>query len=144
MTSGRHRLLGDAKSSAGQQGVSGSDLKDQPVPLPSVAEQREIVQRSRALLGLVGVVEERLGAASATAEKITQSVLAKAFRGELVPTEAELARAQGRDYEPASDLLKRIQGEREANGSSGNKRGRKPPTSKGRRRRSKDVDDHAG
>ena len=35
-------------------------------------------------------------------EKITQAILAKAFRGELVPTEAELARQEGRDYEPAS------------------------------------------
>lgn len=36
------------------------------------------------------------------------TILAKAFRGELVPTEAELARREGRDYEPASALLERI------------------------------------
>jgi len=41
-------------------------------------------------------------------KSITQAILAKAFRGELVPTEAELARQEGRDYEPASALLKRI------------------------------------
>jgi type I restriction enzyme S subunit len=34
--------------------------------------------------------------------------LAKAFRGELVPTEAELARQQGRPYESAKELLARI------------------------------------
>jgi type I restriction enzyme S subunit len=39
------------------------------------------------------------------ADKLTQAILAKAFRGELVPTEAELARKEGRDYEPASVLL---------------------------------------
>ena len=39
-------------------------------------------------------------------------MLAKAFRGELVPTEAELARQEGRDYEPASVLLERIRTER--------------------------------
>jgi type I restriction enzyme S subunit len=38
--------------------------------------------------------------------------LAKAFRGELVPTEAELARREGRTYEPASALLERIKAER--------------------------------
>jgi type I restriction enzyme S subunit len=32
-------------------------------------------------------------------------VLAKAFRGELVPTEAELAWQEKRDYEPAAVLL---------------------------------------
>jgi hypothetical protein len=47
-------------------------------------------------------------------EKLMQAVLAKAFRGELVPTEAELARAEGRDYEPASALLERIRAERGA------------------------------
>jgi len=44
---------------------------------------------------------------------LTQALLAKAFRGELVPTEAELARQEGRDYEPASKLLKRIRSERQ-------------------------------
>ncbi len=39
---------------------------------------------------------------------VTQAMLARAFRGELVPTEADLARAEGRPYEPASALLARI------------------------------------
>src|SRR6266568_4968458 len=38
--------------------------------------------------------------------------LARAFRGQLVPTEAELARRECRDYEPASVLVGRIQTER--------------------------------
>src|SRR5437762_1870731 len=40
------------------------------------------------------------------------SVLQAACEGRLVPTEAELARKEGRDYEPASELLKRILAER--------------------------------
>ena len=55
-----------------------------------------------------------MAAASARAEGITAAVLAKAFRGELVPTEAELARREGRDYEPASVLLARIRAARAA------------------------------
>jgi type I restriction enzyme S subunit len=51
-------------------------------------------------------------AAKARADKLTQAILAKAFRGERVPTEAELVRREGRDYEPASVLLERIQAER--------------------------------
>ena len=35
-----------------------------------------------------------------------------AFIGQLVPTEAELARQEGRDYEPAAVLLERIEKER--------------------------------
>src|SRR6185437_2286044 len=42
------------------------------------------------------------------------SVLKAACEGRLVPTEAELARKEGRDYEPASELLKRILAERRA------------------------------
>ena len=36
------------------------------------------------------------------------SLLAKAFRGELVPTEADLAAAVGREFESATQLLARI------------------------------------
>ena len=38
-------------------------------------------------------------------EKLIQSILGKAFHGELVPTETELARRGGRSYEPAPTLL---------------------------------------
>jgi type I restriction enzyme S subunit len=40
-------------------------------------------------------------------DRLTQAILATAFRGELVPTEAELARREGRSYEPAGELLGR-------------------------------------
>jgi hypothetical protein len=39
-------------------------------------------------------------AATERAERLTQAILTKAFRSELVPTEAELARRESRDYEP--------------------------------------------
>ena len=41
-------------------------------------------------------------------DKLSQSVLAKTFRGELVITEAELAEKEGRDFESAEKLLERI------------------------------------
>jgi type I restriction enzyme S subunit len=78
------------------------------VPLPPLPEQHHIVRRVDALFKLADAIEARVAAATARAEKITQAILAKAFRGELVPTEAELARQEGRDYEPASVLLARI------------------------------------
>jgi len=76
--------------------------------VPSVAEQREIVRRVEALFALADKIEARVQAATARVQKITQAILAKAFRGELVPTEAELARAENRPYEPATVLLERI------------------------------------
>lgn len=61
----------------------------------------------------------RLDAAQASLERAQQklkayraSVLKAAVEGRLVPTEAQLAKEEGRGYEPASDLLKRILAER--------------------------------
>jgi type I restriction enzyme S subunit len=87
-------------------------LQTLPVPLPPTAEQEEIVRRVDALFALADKIEARVQAATERVEKITQAILAKAFRGELVPTEAELARQEGRDYEPASVLLERIRASR--------------------------------
>jgi type I restriction enzyme S subunit len=83
-----------------------------PVPVPSLDEQCEIVRLVGALFKLADVIERRVAAASLRAERLTQAVLAKAFRGELVPTEAEIARREGREYEPVSVLLERIKAER--------------------------------
>ena len=84
------------------------------VPVPPPAEQQEIVRRVEALFSLASTIEHRFTAATLHTDKLTQSILAKAFRGELVPTEAELARREGREYEPASVLLERIKKERSA------------------------------
>jgi type I restriction enzyme, S subunit len=83
-----------------------------PLPIPSLEEQHEIVRRVEALFKAADAIEKRVSAASLRAERLTLAILAKAFRGELVPTEAELARREGRTYEPASALLARIKAER--------------------------------
>ena len=46
---------------------------------------------------------------------LRQSILAKAFSGELVETEAEIARSEGREYETAKVLLERIIAEKKVN-----------------------------
>ena len=61
----------------------------------------------------------RRSAADTRSENVTQSIVAKAFRGELVPTElvpteAELAEREGREFETAEQLLERVKGERAA------------------------------
>jgi type I restriction enzyme S subunit len=92
--------------------------------LPPFGEQVEIIDRVSPLLTLANTIEIRLGKALMHSDKLTQSILAKAFRGELVPTEAELARREGRGYESASVLLERIKAERvsQAKTTSGSKR----------------------
>lgn len=94
-----------------------------PIAIPPIAEQHEIVRRVEALFRLADAIEKRVAAATARSDKLTPAILAKAFRGELVPTEAELARREGRDYEPAAVLLERIRVER---ASAGIAKTRKP------------------
>jgi type I restriction enzyme S subunit len=96
-----------------QKNINLEILREVAVPLPPLEEQREIVRRVEALFKLADAIEKRVVMATARAEKLTQSILSKAFRGELVPTEAELARREGREYEPASVLLERIRASRD-------------------------------
>jgi len=98
-------------------GVSQSNINAQKlgkfeVPFCSKEEQQEIVCRLEALFKLADAIEKRVAAAGERAERLTQAILAKAFRGELVPTEAELARLEGRSHEPASALLAKIEAQR--------------------------------
>lgn len=85
---------------AGQDGVRKELLTPYPIFLPSLSEQAEIVRRVEALFSLADRIEARCTAARAQAQRLTPLVLAKAFRGELVP--------QDPNDEPASELLVRI------------------------------------
>ena len=80
------------------------------------------MRRVEALLAWADRIERRLAAATRRVETLTQAILAQAFRSEPVPTEAELARQEGRDYEPAAALLERVRAERVPSGEKANKR----------------------
>jgi hypothetical protein len=97
-----------------------------PVPTPPLAEQREIVRWIETLFRFADAVEVRVAAAIAQADRLSQAVLDKAFRGELVLTESELARMEGRSYEPAWVLLGRIKAEGKLR--AGRSPGRSPKT----------------
>lgn len=88
-----------------------------PINLPPLEEQKEIVRRVESLFALADTVEKQYLAAKQRLDRLTQSLLAKAFRGELAP--------QDPNDEPAAELLKRIQVERQAQPPS--KRNRKQP-----------------
>jgi type I restriction enzyme, S subunit len=105
--------LQDYVTGTAQPKLTQASLNRIPVPVPPLTEQQEIVRRVDALFALADRIEAKLTAARQRVESLTQAVLAKAFRGELVPTEAELARRENRSYEPAADLLERIKATRE-------------------------------
>ncbi|OOH85428.1 restriction endonuclease subunit S [Comamonas kerstersii] len=71
-----------------------------PVPVTSAEEQTEIVRRVEILFAFADRLEARLQSAQTAAERLTPALLAKAFRGELVP--------QDPSDEPAAELLRRL------------------------------------
>jgi len=83
-----------------QQKISVERFKFILFPVPALAEQQEIVRRVGKLFETADKIEQRYQKAKAYLDQLTQSILAKAFRGELVP--------QDPNDEPASVLLERI------------------------------------
>ena len=81
-------------------------FKTFPIPMPPRAEQTEVVRRVEALFAFADRLEARLRRAQTAVDRLTPSLLAKAFRGELVP--------QDPADEPAAELLKRLAAQREA------------------------------
>jgi type I restriction enzyme, S subunit len=75
----------------GRPHLSFDHLKALCVLLPPMQEQSEIVRRVASLFSLAARIEKRIEAELSRTEKIPQAILAKAFRGELMTAEAELA-----------------------------------------------------
>jgi type I restriction enzyme S subunit len=67
------------------------EVKAFHICLPPVEEQQEIVSRISKLLPIAEAIECRIVVAVARSEETPHAFLAKAFRGELVETEPEVA-----------------------------------------------------
>ncbi len=80
-------------------------LKNLDYPLPPLEEQKEIVRQADKLFTFADKLELHYKKAKEKIDKLPQSVLAKAFRGELVPQDSK--------DEPAEKLLERIKEEKE-------------------------------
>lgn len=91
-------------------GVSQSNINAQKlgkfeVPFCPIEEQREVVRLLDQYMGSIKLIEQQYWDNSSDLNKVDQSILSKAFRGELVP--------QDPNDEPADLLLERIRAERE-------------------------------
>lgn len=94
--------------------ISGNDLREHIIPLAPLAEQQRIVEEIEKHFSRLDSSVAGLKRVRANLERYRASVLKAASEGRLVPSEAELARAEGREYEPAEKLLSRILKERQA------------------------------
>ncbi|WP_428717871.1 restriction endonuclease subunit S [Undibacterium curvum] len=96
----RELVTGCVKTTSGQKGISGKDLKELPLQLPSIEEQKAVIGLVSELFSRADNFEKQYTTAKDRLNCLSQSVLAKAFRGELV--------TQNPNDEPVSELLKRI------------------------------------
>ena len=101
---GLEYFIRSGKQTTNLASINKTMLAALPIRLPSAAEQSEIVRRVEALFTLADHIEARATAARTHAQRLSPLVLAKAFRGKLVPQDPQ--------DEPASALLKRIVAQR--------------------------------
>jgi len=89
-------------------------IKELPVPYPKLEEQTEIVRRVEQLFAYADTIEQQAKAAKERVDKLTQAILAKAFRGELTAdwraANPELISGDN----SAAALLEKIKAERQA------------------------------
>ena len=83
-------------------------LAEWEIRLPPLDEQRRIVETINSYFTHLDDVVATLERVRRNLKRYRASILKAAVEGRLVPTEATLAGAEGRDYEPATVLLDRI------------------------------------
>ena len=89
-----------------QPNISPAKIQVLPFACPPLAVQHEIVRRVEKLFALADEIEARFTKAKAQVDKLTPSLLARAFSGRLVP--------QDPADEPAEKLLERIKHSKES------------------------------
>ncbi|MGC0808459.1 restriction endonuclease subunit S [Pantoea agglomerans] len=107
-------IMHETKGIVGQINISLTQCREALIPCPSLEEQHEIVRRVEQLFAYADTIEKQVNNALARVNNLTQSILAKAFRGELT--------AQWRAENPelisgensAAALLEKIKAERAA------------------------------
>lgn len=104
---GQTQKLRKINQGAAQPNLNTDIVKNILVPLAPLEEQKEIAQQVESLFKIANKVGAYYQQAQNQLDQLDQAILAKAFRGELVP--------QDPNDEPASVLLARIQAERTAN-----------------------------
>lgn len=96
----REEIEEKAKSTSGVNNINSKQIAALSVPLPPIEEQAEIVSRIETAFAQIDILVSAVTEARARIESLDRAILARAFRGALVP--------QVPNDEPASELLKRV------------------------------------
>ena len=103
-----------------QPNLNLSKIKEFPIRVPPKDEVFEICDQVELLLSLADQLEAKLATACRIVNRLTPALLAKAFRGELVP--------QDPNDEPASELLAKLKAKQSYAAHVSPRRRAKPPT----------------
>lgn len=103
----QHELTLRNRGTTNVSAIYAKDFNTIRLPLPPLKEQERIVHKIETCFGKIESAEQNLNKAEILLSKYRESLLAKAFRGELIPQDA--------NDEPASVLLEKIREEREKN-----------------------------
>ena len=102
------RKLLAAGKGVGVQNVSASQIEALPLPVAPEHERDRIVAEIEKQFSRLDEAVANLKRVKANLKRYKAAVLKAAVEGRLVPTEAELARREGRIYETGARLLQRI------------------------------------
>lgn len=101
----RTQIEHKAESTSGVNNINSGEIQSLIIPMCSLSEQEVVVERLSISLSAIDAIEAEIDGQLLKADALRQSVLSKAFSGQLV--------AQDPNDEPASVLLDRIRAERE-------------------------------
>jgi type I restriction enzyme, S subunit len=110
----RGQIIDENRQGITQVNLNTNIVRDIQFPLAPREEQLRIVAEIEKQFTRLDAAVAGLKRVQANLKRYRASVLKAACEGQLVPTEAELARKDGRDYESASELLERVLVERRA------------------------------
>jgi len=113
----RSHVVSRVKTTAGQTGISGEDIKKMPIPLAPSAEQTSAIEKLTVALLEISSQGKAIETSLKQSAAQRKNILKTAFTGQLVP--------QDPDDEPASVLLECIRAERAERDSVKKLRGRK-------------------
>jgi len=119
---GGYRALAEKTKGVAQRGINLADVKRLVTPLPTKSEQAEIVRRVDQLFARADWIEQQVDKALARVSNLSQSILAKAFRGELTEQWRKKNIELISGEKSAEGLLERIKAERARSASLKGKR----------------------
>jgi type I restriction enzyme S subunit len=109
---GRRHFDQNAQQVVGMASISQPQVASFKLPLPPIADQRQIVAEIEKQFTRLDAGVAALRRVQANLKRYRAAVLKAACEGRLVPTEAELARKEGRTFETGEQLLQRILADR--------------------------------